>query len=128
MRWGIFWRTLKFEITECGNIINAAMLLHNFLVDERLKSGDDDDMTYFSTFCTDTLLTDSNTNETELAALVVDNGVPRPGGRPTNADRVSKARGELLREKVTAELWDAGKQRVLRDDYIRNPYGHVYLR
>jgi hypothetical protein len=35
MRWGIFWRKLTFSIEQIGKIINAAMLLHNFLVDER---------------------------------------------------------------------------------------------
>ena len=34
MQWGIFWRMLKFDLTHCGPIIEAAMHLHNFLVDE----------------------------------------------------------------------------------------------
>jgi hypothetical protein len=39
MRWGIFWRTLQFDILKVGDIIKAAMLLHNFIVDEREAKG-----------------------------------------------------------------------------------------
>ena len=38
MRWGIFWRTLKFDLDVNGPIINAAMLLHNFLIEERMQA------------------------------------------------------------------------------------------
>lgn len=39
MRWGIFWRTLQFDIVKIGNIIEAAMLLHNFIINEREARG-----------------------------------------------------------------------------------------
>ena len=35
MRFRIFWRELRYDLTKVGNIINAAALLHNFTVDER---------------------------------------------------------------------------------------------
>ena len=35
MRFGLFWRTLKLDLKNAGDIINAAALLHNFIVDER---------------------------------------------------------------------------------------------
>ena len=35
MRFGIFWRTLRFDIKLAGNIVNAAGLLHNFVLKER---------------------------------------------------------------------------------------------
>jgi hypothetical protein len=35
MRWGIFWRRLCFNPTKVGSIIHCAMLLHNFIVEER---------------------------------------------------------------------------------------------
>jgi hypothetical protein len=47
MRWGIFWRPLRFKLHQCGDIINAALLLHNFLVNER-ETGSDDN--YFKNF------------------------------------------------------------------------------
>jgi hypothetical protein len=47
MRWGIFWRPLRFKLHHCGDIINAALLLHNFLVNERDTACDD---TFFKNF------------------------------------------------------------------------------
>jgi hypothetical protein len=35
MRWGIFWRTLHFDLQLVGDIVMAAALMHNFIVDER---------------------------------------------------------------------------------------------
>lgn len=48
MRWGIFWRPLRFNLDDCGKIVNAAMLLHNFLIDQR-----EDDTAYFQSFSGD---------------------------------------------------------------------------
>lgn len=50
MQWGLFWRTLWFDsLKKTGNIILAAMLLHNFIVESRLasKRRQDDDEAYF---------------------------------------------------------------------------------
>ena len=35
MRWGIFWRTLLFDLRKSSDIIQVAMLLHNFIVENR---------------------------------------------------------------------------------------------
>jgi hypothetical protein len=39
MRWGIFWRRLCFNPTKVGSIIHCAMLLHNFIVEQRTGGG-----------------------------------------------------------------------------------------
>ena len=38
MRWGIFWRRLNFSAKRVGLVIQAAMLLHNFIIHEREMS------------------------------------------------------------------------------------------
>ena len=35
MRWGIFWKKLSFNLDNTVNIIDAALRLHNFIVDYR---------------------------------------------------------------------------------------------
>ena len=35
MRWGIFWKALSFNLNNIVNIIDAALRLHNFIVDYR---------------------------------------------------------------------------------------------
>ena len=48
MRWGIFWRTLMVDLKKCGKIIQVAMLLHNYIIDER--EGFNEDASYFQNF------------------------------------------------------------------------------
>lgn len=51
MRWGIFWRTLQFDVLKVGHIIKAAMLLHNFIVNEREANGfREEDAAFFHEF------------------------------------------------------------------------------
>ena len=35
MRFGIFWRQLRYDLTKVGDSINAAALLHNCIVNKR---------------------------------------------------------------------------------------------
>ena len=42
MRFGLFWRTLRFDIETSAKIVKAAALLHNFIVDCREDTLDDD--------------------------------------------------------------------------------------
>lgn len=35
MRWGSFWRTLSFDLKKCGRVIQAAVLLHNYITENR---------------------------------------------------------------------------------------------
>ena len=37
MRWGIFWRPLKFTLERNATVIDAALRLHNFIIDSRLE-------------------------------------------------------------------------------------------
>ena len=53
MQFGIFWCTLRFDIKQAGDIVNAAGLLHNFILEERELSDDDtpdSDKTLFQNF------------------------------------------------------------------------------
>jgi len=90
MRWGCFWRTLRFNSLEKnGRVIYAAMLLHNFIVDSRLNSTDDDQ--YFRDFSTN-ITSSSQSRMTQLTgesprALVSDNNEPQPLGRPSMSEK-----------------------------------------
>lgn len=52
MRWGILWRKLLFDIQDVSKVVTAAMLLHNFLVDERESDlgFNSEDADYFRNF------------------------------------------------------------------------------
>jgi len=91
MRWGIFWRSLRFDLRKCGVIIQAAMLLHNFIIDERHGQPHNDcDRAFFESFSIDRSQ-ESQRRQTQLTgeqprALVTDNNEPRPPGRSTDVE------------------------------------------
>ena len=94
MRFGLFWRTLKMNLEDVGDIVNAAALLHNFIVDEREGDNVDgfEDSAFFELF-SDNLIQSldepvipmTNIRRVETPHVVVtDNNEPNPGGRPTS--------------------------------------------
>jgi hypothetical protein len=124
MRGGIFWRPLRFNLVDCGKIINAAMLLHNFLVDQR-----EDDIAYFKTFSVDTVVRDSTQLAQERGLpepSVTDTGALRPAGRPSTEETESKEIGAIFRDKLAQRLFVHDMKRPLKDNMTRNAYGHVY--
>ena len=136
MRWGIFWRTLKIKHDRCGPVITAAMLLHNFLVDERELSTDDsdggEDSAYFATFTTDRMIAEdadsgANIDGAEwLHPLVLCNQAGRPPGRPTTTQQTSRLEGEEIRGNLARTLAAARMQRPVDASWKRNQCGHVY--
>jgi len=128
MRWGIFWRTLKFDLDVHGRIINAAMLLHNFLIEERMQSQENIDDSYFNTFNFDFMMSESGSDELEdLTALVTDTDAPRVGGRPTNDQLQQREKGEQLRLDITYNLNAEGLVRLIDGGISRNSYGMLYV-
>ena len=101
MQFGIFWRTLRFNIKLAGNIVNATGLLHNFILEER-ELGDDDtpdsDKSLFQKISQSTsnyldephVDLDLLSSATESSiAIVSDNNKPSAGVRPSTAALLS---------------------------------------
>ena len=139
MRFGIFWRTLRFDIKQAGDIVNAAGLLHNFILEERELADDDtpdSDKTLFQSFSQTTMnyldepQADRNliSSPTEPAiAIVSDNNEPSSGGRPTTAALQSKQEGALLRDILKLHLEIHNKKRPKQKNFKYNDYGMVYM-
>jgi hypothetical protein len=111
------------DIAQSGQIISAAALVHNFIIDSREGVDEDtldvfDEEAYFQQFSTNTVaeLDDSlfvGTNSTRpvgveplehAAAIVTDNNEPNPGGRCTVTSINSKKDGCRLRSLITLHL------------------------
>jgi DDE superfamily endonuclease len=125
MRWGIFWRTLLFELKKCTRIIQAAMLLHNFIIDF-----DRPDITYFSDFSIPNDATQANlTRKTgEIPRpMVTDNNEPRTAGRISNRDHENRKIGAEIRRRLTVKLSTHDLRRPLMHDMKYNSFGHVYM-
>ena len=139
MRWGIFWRTLTFDIHRVGKIISAAVLLHNFIVDERILADaniddpDSDDNLFksFSYATVDYLDSPQSLDierNTELPVpLVTDNNEPHVGGRPTEIAQRSKTESYELRKTLTVLLAARGMDRPSQPGFKYNHCGMVYF-
>ena len=135
-RWGLFWRSLKMDISHAGGIIEAAALLHNFIVDERLSETQDgldvfDERQYFRQFSHTTVqqLDEGNIAgiDDQAVASATDNNEPRPGGRPTILQETSKREGEKLRSLLTVYLDVHQKRRPKQAGFKYNEAGMVYM-
>lgn len=122
MRWGIFWRKFQFSLKETGKIINAAVLLHNFLIDKRDGTIESQiERTFFANFNIDD--EDQRSDAEEAASpLVSDNNEPKKGGRP-----IVDPRGRELRNNISVLLRTNGMHRYLNNGTTINRHGHVYM-
>lgn len=128
MRWGIFWQTLQFDILKVGDIIKAAMLLHNFIVDEREAKGfREEDAAFFRSFS----LRDQDPRQNESpeipSVVATDNNEPHPGGRPSLSHIELQKQGEDLRNGIMNTLYGRGLGRPVSANMQFNQYGQVYF-
>ena len=132
MRWGIFWRTLRFKLKKCQAIIQVAMLLQNFIVDNRDGTAQDQyEQQYFRKFNmpTRTVLQTHLTETTGEVprALVTDNNEPHPGGRPTINEKQLRQTGEQVRHSLMVQLSTHNHERPLQHEMHYNSCGHIYM-
>ena len=129
MRWGILWRKLLFDIKDVGKVIKAAMLLHNFLIDEReSRSGlNIEDAEYFRSFSLRDLDDRSLSSNEPPSAVATDNNEPHPGGRPNESMANHQVRGKRKRQDLIDELYGTGRGRPMNQRMRHNAYGQVYF-
>ena len=118
MRWGIFWRTLRFGLKKSTAIINVCMLLHNFIVDHR-GGPDTEDAAFFRDF-------NINMDDTQgelfrqtgeiPRAVVADNNEPRRMGRRSLADNEMRSKGLEVRHRLTVKLAAHDMARPMQHD------------
>jgi hypothetical protein len=124
VRWGIFWRPLRFKLSHCGDIINAALLLHNFLVTERDTGSDDN---YFKNFSMASVEENDAQLGDQFLPIVLETESQRSAGRPTTQQQESKSKGRNMQNALMLELSAHGKTRPSRSGTCYNALGHVYL-
>jgi DDE superfamily endonuclease len=127
MRWGIFWRRLCFGVSKVGHIIQSAMLLHNFIVDERETAAGQVDNHFFENFEYDESRSTAASHSEPPEALVTDNDEPKPAGRPDKRKDDLKKLGEELRTTLTVNLAARAYVRPQQAGMTYNKHGHVYM-
>lgn len=130
MRWGIFWRTLLFkDLKKNCEIVQAAMLLQNFIIENRGNGIADG--AYFSNFRVDSseplqVTITRETGESPIP-LVTDNNEPRGAGRRTLTELAAAEKAEAIRKRLTTALSVNGMSRPMQDDMRYNAHGHIYM-
>lgn len=135
-RFGIFWRTLQFDLVRCCNVINAAAKLHNFLIDCR-EGTDLNDNDYFRNLSFRDIVcinksaapgTDGDDDDDDFTfPLVTDNNEPKPAGKRTNVERDMEKDGEELRSMLCTSLFSNGYSRPKAKRMKYNQFGHAYF-
>ena len=126
MRWGIFWRTLNFDLEQVGDVVSSAALLHNFIIDERCE----EDCQFIRTFNQQRVNEADNNgglNHEVAFAIVTDNNEPRPPGRPSMTGLRSKEVGQRIREAICFSLDSYGLTRPTQPGFKYNDCGMVYM-
>ena len=121
--WGILWRTLRFDLEKCQRIVQACMLLHNFIKDDRDADNDNDRQNELNW----RPLEDPTGNGERPFPLVTDNNEVLQGGRPSNVQEGNRLRGEVIRRSITTFLQMHGLRRPMYNGMRYNQYGHVFF-
>ena len=130
MRFGLFWRALRFKVGACCQIIRAAALLHNFLVDSREGT---DDYFYFKNLSHINVTQpqkecqDEHDDDETVHPLASDNNVQKPAGRKLKKDIERKDKGGKVRMNRTTNLAEEGFGHPLTNRMKVNPMGTVYF-
>ena len=116
------------DIGSVGDIISAACLIHNYIIDAR----DPENETFAADFDY-TMVHDNGTNgrphpSTEPPLLLVtDNDALQPAGRHSNSDVASRKKGMLTRDALCYRLDGAGLTRPKQTGMKYNHLGMVYM-
>jgi hypothetical protein len=129
MRWGILWRKIIFDLYMVGDIVNAAFLLHNFLIDERERCGSHkEDAAFFNSFSLrEQDHSRRNAQQEDPSAVATDNNEPLPRGRPNLDVANGLKQANDLRERLLSDLTSAGLGRRYSEGMKFNEYGQVYF-
>jgi hypothetical protein len=119
---------LQFDVLKVGHIIKAAMLLHNFVINECEEKGfSAEDARFFNEFS----LTDEDPRRNETSempsAVATDNNETRPPGRPSFLDAELQDQGETIRNGLSHTLYGRGLRRPVSNEMRFNQYGQVYF-
>ena len=108
------------------------MLLHNYLIQERMQcwSVNIDENEFFQDFSVNTMIELADTVTDDLECLLVDNGEPKPRGRPTYTTVASRDKGIAIRDQIAVSLRmnDLIRPTPIDRAMGRNPYGHLYYK
>ena len=128
MRWGIFWCRLQFDIAQPDNIIKAAMLLHNFIIDEREKKGfHKEEVAYFNNFSLQDLDSHQKESDKVPSAVATNNNEPNPGGRPLMSAMALQQSGECLCDSIMHTLFAHNLGCPMTNGMMFNEEGQLYF-
>ena len=119
MRWGIFWKRLKYSLENATLIIEGSIRLHNFLVDYRESYVIIDEETEEKS-----LFTEDARNSRECTMVVGDDVGVR--GNISNSEKDQRYKGLKLRDSLRLSLVDHDIHRPRKEEYFDDDNIHVH--
>jgi len=128
-RWGIFWKPLKFSLKHNVAVIDAALRLHNFIVDFREKY-EKESATFEQSLFDDDCLWFLTANPEMIVGVFGGEEERRFDniGRPTNADAHAKSMGKVWRDKLRDAMQAKGLIRPMANWFRNNVTNRIAIR
>ena len=127
-RWGIFWKPLKFSLKHNVAVIDAALRLHNFIVDFREEFETTEPTNFEKTIFDDECLRYLTANPEAVVGVYGGDEEERFDdiGRPTNAESNSRSMGKAWRNKLRDAILLKGLRRPLAN-WFRNDCNRITM-
>ena len=108
LRWGLFWRAMKYGIQRNTIAIDAAMRLHNFIVNYRERNNcvdsPDKDLNVYDDECMDFMTANPDEIIGTYSGEILEQNVRRqPMGRPSKLRKMGKEWRDKLRNRIVQE-------------------------
>jgi hypothetical protein len=129
MRWGIFWKSLQFDVGQVGSITSCSGLVHNFNADDRQEE-DVLDITNFSATKLEEHDTNNHHQQQQLEqayAIVTDNNEPKPPGRQSAMNLQPREYGFRMRDSLCHSLDMSRMKRPSLPGFRYNDCWMIYM-
>lgn len=128
MRWGIFWRSIRFSLADTRRIIMAAVKLHNFIKDNCDDRAQQADSEFFAqSFSQDSSEMNSNSDDEFLFPSVLKNDTAHCVGRLDTSVAERRASAIEARNEIMRALERRGFVRPDSVNIRRNQFSHAFF-
>ena len=122
LRWGIFWKCLKYSLENAALIIEGSTKLHNFLVDYR-ESKQECEAEFSAIQEIHTF--EQGLRDNSITPIAVGNREGIGSGRPSNSHILSRTDGLRLMDQLKNNLQNYNMHRPRNSEWNEDDYTHV---
>ena len=119
LRWGFFWKILNFSLENTAILIEGAMRLHTYLVDDRERNNG------IHHLASERELFQQDVSNSGSIPVQTGNDLGRPQGNITNDEGMNRLKGMLIRDGLRQSLADHDMRPKMKHWHC-DPSSHTY--